>query len=161
MKSNASSHRGERHVSQFALLLAGVCFLPLPAMLKNPQAVLDNENIRQGIHDVLGRPETPYNLFAATLVFLLTPGLILGARAFFAPSIGKVILTVFEAWAVTVLLMSALFGKMDIGVALFVLILLICLPIDILSALKERRNARVIARALAEMQEPSKGKMAA
>ncbi|WP_425397618.1 hypothetical protein [Aeoliella sp.] len=161
MRSHASSQNGESRVSWLALGIAALSFWPLLMMAVNPRAFLENVNFREGMHSILGKPETTYNLLAISAIYLLTLGSLMAMRAFTAPRISQVFLAAFESWFCAVFVVNLLVGRFDLGLQFLAIMFVACVLVDVLIEFRKRHNARLIAKALAEMNEPSEGALAA
>ena len=121
----------KRHVSWLGIGLGTLLCLFGGTALVNPKATRDNRNIREGIHDVLGRPQESYNLIAATSLFFLTPGVVLLGRAFYSPCPSQVIAVSIAGFCFSFVLANFFFGRVDNGLLLFATIGAICIAYDL------------------------------
>lgn len=125
-------------VSWIAIVFAVPFLLFSTVCVANKRAIAFNDDVREGMHDVLGRPDDPYNLIIASTVFFGTPGVLLLARAFFAPTISQVFATLIGGCAFSMVLVNLLFGNVDLSIRLFLAVAFIAFAFDLYKFLKTR-----------------------
>ena len=138
MSKPCDGNKTAKRVSWIAIAFAVPFLLLSTVCLANKRAVALNDDIREGMHDVLGRPDDPYNLIIATMVFFGTPGLLLLARSFFAPTIPQVFAILIGGCAFSMILVNLLFGNVAQGMRPFLAIAFIAFTFDLYKYFKAR-----------------------
>lgn len=88
------------------------CLIGL-TMACNPTDVESMQSFRESFHKMLGEPSSPYNFAQAAVIFYTVPGVLMIGLSLRKPTISRSVSFFFGALLLSIVLVKALFGRLD------------------------------------------------